>query len=72
MMTAQYLKVRDAAEELDLEPERVARLARWLKLDPREQFIPREEVQRLLHEADAEERYNALRCWLLGHLPQHA
>ncbi len=70
-MTSEYLKVREAAGELGLEPERVARLARWLKLDPREQCIPREEVQRLHDVTDGEERYDALRRWLLAHLPHH-
>lgn len=69
MITSDTLSLRDAARRLDLEPARVARLARYLSLMPSEHQVPRSEVERIYESGGGEDaRYSALRTWLLKHV----
>ncbi len=63
--------IRQAAEELEIESWRAARLARYLKLSPSDRRIPRAEVLRIKQAPDPSARYDRLRVWLLenGHSP---
>lgn len=69
MIASDSISLRDAARQLDLEPARVARLARYLSLTVSEHQVPRTEVERISRAGEGEEaRYSALRSWLLKHV----
>lgn len=66
MVTGEYLSLREAADMLGIETWRVARLGRYLGMASSEKRIPREEVQRITVEDTADDRYDAIRQWLLA------
>lgn len=66
--TNEALNLREAADALGIEPWRLSRLGRYLGLDPREKCLPREEMLRIFQEDGVEDRYCALRLWLLDSL----
>ena len=59
------ISLSDAADELGIESWRLARLGRYLKVWPGEKLLPWAIVQEFKQQTTADERYNALRRWLL-------
>jgi hypothetical protein len=62
------VSLRDAADILELEHVRLVRLAHYLHLAPRDEYIPSEVVMRASGEEDGERRYAMVLEWLLEHL----
>jgi hypothetical protein len=60
------LSLRQAATELDVEPWRMARLGRYLRIDANDKCIPREEVERARRESGPDDRYLVILHCLLG------
>lgn len=67
-MTRQ-MSLRQATDCLDITSWRVLRLSRFLGLDAYEFLIPTDEVERIALLKDPDDRYAALREWLLNHAP---
>lgn len=59
------LNLHEAADALEIEPWKLARLGRYLGIDPVEKCIPRDLVQRSTQADTEEDRYRELRHWLL-------
>jgi hypothetical protein len=68
MMTRDCLSLREAADELELDSSRLARLGRYLRIVPGDRCLPADLVTRAKAEADAEARYRAVLKWLLEDL----
>jgi hypothetical protein len=66
--TRDWLSLRQAAEALELEPQRLYRLGRYLRLAPGDPCLPPAVVARARAETGDEERYSAILDWLLGRL----
>ena len=60
------LSLREAAEELGIEPLRVARLGWRLGVASTDKRISRQDVDRMALEDTAQQRYSALLHWLLA------
>lgn len=63
--TQGYSSLRDAAAALDIEPWRMARLGRYLHIMPMDPVVPTAELERIRQQASSEDRYSAIRTWLL-------
>lgn len=60
------LTLRQTAAELNIEPWRMARLGRYLRIDADDKCVPRTEIDRARGEVDADGRYMVILHWLLG------
>lgn len=66
MVTHERVSLRDAADALDIERERLFRLGRYLRLAPGDRCIPRDVIVRARTETDKEKRYRVVLEWVLG------
>jgi hypothetical protein len=58
--------LRQAATELNIEPWRLSRLGRYLRIDADDKCIPRSEIHRALASDSPDGRYLVILHWLLG------
>jgi len=70
LATGEDLSLREAADMLGIEPWRLSRLGRFVGIDPSKKCVPRREVQRMVLSPAVDDRYAALREWVLGSLRQ--
>lgn len=58
--------LQQAAAELNIEPWRLSRLGRYLRIDVHDKCIPRSEIERARGETNSDNRYLVVLQWLLG------
>ncbi len=60
------LNLQQAAAELNIEPWRMSRLGRYLRIDADDRCIPREQIEQARREESPDSRYLVVLHWLLG------
>lgn len=60
------LTLRQAAAELNIEPWRMSRLGRYLRIDADDKCIPRSQIEHALDSESPDGRYLVILHWLLG------
>jgi hypothetical protein len=65
MLSRRSLSLRETANALDLDTQRVLRLGRYLCISTGDQCLPPDVVTRARSELDCEQRYRMVLEWLL-------